>query len=88
MAKLIINDCEIEVPDGERIQEACEEQGIPFACTEGICGTCVINVVEGAENLSEPTEEEKDFLGDCVGEERLACQCTITCGKVKISDGY
>ena len=88
MAKLIINDHETEVPDGEPIQHFCEEQGIPFACTEGICGTCVIRVVEGGENLSDPTEEEKDFLGDGAGEERLACQCTIKCGTVKIADGY
>lgn len=89
MAKLVINNGdEIEIGDGESIKDCCEEAGIPFACTEGICGTCVIQVKEGGENLSSPTEEEKDFLGDDAGEERLACQCRIMCGKVKISDGY
>ncbi len=88
MAKLIINQHEVEIADGEAIKDACEEAGIPFACTEGICGTCVIQVKEGGENLSSPTEEEKDFLGDDVGDERLACQCKLRCGTVKISDGY
>ena len=85
MAKLIVNDeDEIEIADGERIKEACEEAGIPFACEEGICGTCVIEVDEGMENLSEFTEEEEDFLGD-EGNERLACQCKIKGGCVKVS---
>ena len=85
MAKLIINnDGEIEIPDGEGIKQACEDAGVPFACEEGICGTCIIEVEEGMENLSEFTEEEEDFIGD-EGEERLACQCKIKGGYVKLS---
>jgi ferredoxin len=57
---------------------------VPFACTEGVCGTCVIEVIEGKENLSDPTQEEKDFLGDGTCDERLACQCKIKSGIVKI----
>ena len=83
MAKLVLNDEEVELPDGSEIQEACEEAGLPFACTEGICGTCVIEVVEGGENLSDKTQEELDFLGDTENE-RLACQCKIKQGRVKI----
>jgi ferredoxin len=88
MAKLIFNHSgeEVELADGSRIHEACEEAGVPFACTEGVCGTCVVEVKEGMENLSDPTEEELDFLGeDGVQEERLACQCRINCGKVKLT---
>lgn len=83
MAKLIINDDEIDLPDQSPIQESCEEAGIPFACTEGICGTCVIEVESGMENLSEFNEAEQDFLGD-LDHERLACQCKIKSGTVKI----
>ena len=84
MGKLIFNEEEeIEVEDGEAIKEACEEAGIPFACEEGICGTCVIEVVEGAKNLSDYTQEESDFLGD-LGCERLACQCKLKSGTVKL----
>jgi ferredoxin len=87
MAKLIFehNDEEHELEDGSPIAECCEEGGVPFACTEGVCGTCVIEVKEGFENLSEPTQEEEDFLGEGTLDERLACQCKIKCGDVKIS---
>lgn len=84
MAKLVFEDGEtIEVADGAEIQEACEEAGIPFACTEGVCGTCVIEVDEGMENLSPFTEAEEDFLGE-LDNERLACQCKINSGTAKI----
>lgn len=86
MGKLIFEDTgdQFEVPDGEGIAEACEEAGVPFACTEGVCGTCVVEIKEGMENLSDFTQEEKDFLGE-MGNERLACQCKIKSGKVKIN---
>jgi ferredoxin len=86
MAKLIIKDTgeEIELQDGEPIAQACEDAGVPFACTEGVCGTCVIEVIEGMDNLSDFTQEEKDFLGT-LDRERLACQCKIKCGSVKLT---
>lgn len=87
MAKLIFdhNNEEIELEDGSAIAEACEEAGVPFACTEGVCGTCVIEIKEGKENLTPPTQEELDFLGDGTCNERLACQCKIKHNQVKIS---
>jgi ferredoxin len=86
MGKLIFEDTdeEYEVADGEPIATACEEAGVPFACTEGVCGTCVIEVKEGMENLSAFTQEEQDFLGS-LENERLACQCKLQGGCVKIS---
>jgi len=86
MAKLIFADTEqaVELEDGSPIAEICEEAGVPFACTEGVCGTCVIEVVEGMENLTEFTQEEEDFLGE-QDSERLACQCKIKGGRVKIN---
>lgn len=86
MAELIFdhNGESVELEDNSPIKEVCEEMGIPFACEEGICGTCVIYVEEGEANLSDPTQEEEDFLGTGT-RERLACQCKIKCGKVRIS---
>lgn len=78
-------DEEVELPDGSKIAESCEEAGVPFACTEGVCGTCVVEVLEGHENLSSPTQEEKDFLGDDAYNERLACQCTLKQGQVTLT---
>ncbi len=84
MAKLIFNESEETIlEDGSPIKEVCEESGVPFACEEGVCGTCVIEVEEGMENLSPFTQEEEDFLGE-MGCERLACQCRIKSGNVKI----
>lgn len=86
MPKLIIEDSgeEFELQENESIAASCESAGVPFACTEGVCGTCVIEVKEGMENLSEFTQEEEDFLGD-LDTERLACQCKIKSGEVKIT---
>jgi ferredoxin len=86
MGKLIFEDTgdEFEIKEGEPIAAACEEAGVPFACTEGVCGTCVIVVKEGMENLTPFTQEEEDFLGETENE-RLACQCKLRCGCVKIS---
>lgn len=84
MAKIIStdNEEEIEVNDGEPIKEACEKLGIPFACEEGICGTCMVDIIGGQENLSELTQEERDMGRD--KNHRLACQCRIEHGIVKI----
>jgi ferredoxin len=90
MAKLFFENSgeEVEIethdPDGHSIVEICEDQGVPFACTEGVCGTCVIEVLEGMEHLSPFTQEEKDFLGES-DRERLACQCRIRGGCVKVT---
>jgi ferredoxin len=86
MPKLIFDNTgeEKELPEDSPLAECCEEAGVPFACTEGVCGTCVVEVLEGMENLSELTQEEKDFLGE-QDKERLACQCRIKGGCVKLT---
>ena len=83
MAELIHDGESIEVEDGAPLKPTLEEMGVPFACEEGICGTCVIEIIEGGENLTEKTEEEEDFLGD-VENERLGCQCKLKSGKVEV----
>jgi len=95
-AKLVVLDRgkEIElgkVETGDCIKSCCEEAGVPFACEEGICGTCIIEVMEGDDNLSDYNQEEEDFLGQKPqsrkagqGVERLACQCKVRSpGEVK-----
>jgi ferredoxin len=86
MAKIIFtkSNLEVEVPDGTVLTSVCEKQGIMFACYIGVCGTCVVEVEEGMENLSERTDNETALLGDDE-KLRLACQCKITGGTVKIS---
>ena len=83
MAKLIIDDTEYDIPDGTQIADTCEEAGIPFVCSSGVCGTCQIEVLEGADNLGELTEEEEDLGMD--RNNRLSCQCSIKGGTVKVT---
>ena len=83
MAKLIIDGTEYEVPDGAKIDAICEGAGIPFSCNSGVCGTCQVEVVEGAENLGELNQEENDLGMD--RNNRLSCQCCINNGTVKIT---
>jgi ferredoxin len=72
----------IEVEDGNYIRRAAEELGVPFCCNIGRCGACIIDILEGEENLSELTEEEKEMGMN--KKQRLACQCRIKSGEVVI----
>ncbi len=81
MAKLIIDNIEYEVPDGTKIDALCESAGIPFSCNSGVCGTCQIEILEGAGNLGELNKEETDLAMD--RNHRLGCQCVIKSGIVK-----
>ncbi len=83
MAKLIIDQTTYEVPDGAQIAEQCEQAGIPFSCNSGVCGTCQIEIIEGAENLDELNREENDLAMD--RNHRLGCQCKIMQGTVKVT---
>lgn len=85
MAKIIDtkNDREIDVADGDSIKSACEKLGVPFGCQNGLCGTCMIDIDYGEDNLSELTEEEEILERD--KKHRLACQCKIKKGEVGIS---
>ena len=84
MAKLIYKKTgvEKEIPDGEKIKNVAEELGVLFGCEDGICGTCMINVIEGEKNLTDLTQPEKDLERDL--KNRLACQCKIKKGKVVV----
>ena len=83
MAKLIIDNAEHDVPDGSKIDAVCESAGIPFSCNSGVCGTCQIEILEGAENLGELNQEELDLGMD--RNNRLSCQCIIENGTVKVT---
>ena len=83
MAKVIIDNIEYEAKDGEDIAEICEKHGIPFSCNSGVCGTCQIEILEGAQNLGELNDEEKELAMD--RNHRLGCQCKIISGVVKVT---
>ena len=80
MAKLVLNGEEIDVPENEKVVDQIEEAGVPIGCSNGVCGTCEVEVLEGMENLNEMTEEEEDLGME--GNKRLGCQCMIKNGSV------
>ena len=96
MAKIIIkcDNREFEVKDGTPALDVLinEDVSIEFSCEEGICSTCECVVLEGAENLSKPTDREKDmlYLDGEDKDKRLACQFTVLKGKVVLdpSENY
>ncbi|MBI4440203.1 (2Fe-2S)-binding protein [Candidatus Woesearchaeota archaeon] len=83
MAKLVYGDIEKEVGDNSPIRDVCTDIGVPFGCRKGVCGSCAIEIQEGTENLGSKNEKEVKITK---GNERvrLACQCSITSGTVRI----
>lgn len=77
----VLEDLEVEVPHGTSLAEVVDASGadITFGCKSGTCGTCRVRVVDGLENLSPTTPEERDFLSSLEAEanERLGCQFCI-----------
>ena len=70
------------LPHNAHLSDAAELQlsGLVFGCRAGMCGICVIEVVEGRHHLSRPEESESWFLeslGHPEACKRLACQCRL-----------
>jgi ferredoxin len=78
----------VSVPVGVRVIEISEKvgAGIVYGCREGDCGTCMMKVEEGWENLSTPSIIEDKVLKDNLAGRhyRLACQAQII-GDVTVS---
>jgi len=83
MAKIIIDNITYDIPDGEQIAPACEAAGIPFSCNSGVCGTCQIRILEGADYLNDLNVEEKELSMDRT--HRLGCQCKALGGTIKVT---
>ena len=71
----------VDCPAGTKLVDLAESKGasINFSCKEGVCLTCIVNVVSGEKNLSPKTENEKSTL-EAFGakpNQRLACQVVI-----------
>ena len=80
---------ELELKENERMLDAALERDVEldYSCREGMCDSCKVRVLAGLENLSEPTKEELDMLGDDVKRGfRLSCQVLVK-GPVRIMQG-
>ena len=74
----------VDVETGGELVDICDHYfaPIPFSCRSASCGTCHIEIVEGAELLSDPEEQEEELLEILGGEgdSRLACQARVKAG--------
>jgi ferredoxin len=71
----------VNVPAGIRVIEVSEKvgAGIMYGCREGDCGTCLMEVISGMENLSVPSILEDKILREHLAGKRyrLACQAQV-----------
>jgi ferredoxin len=92
MAKATITFADINVtvtvPAGTRVIEISEKvgSGITYGCREGDCGTCMMKVTEGGNNLTEPSVLEDKVLRDNFAgkQNRLACQAQVLGGAISV----
>ncbi|HAM70145.1 MAG TPA: ferredoxin [Verrucomicrobiales bacterium] len=95
MPKLTIlpTNASAEVDPGELLIEAGEKAGIEMeaGCFNCSCGTCVVEVVSGMENLEAPTPEELDVLDQWNKDPekfRLTCCVRIRNGDVTLRQAH
>jgi len=84
--KFVKEDQEIIAADGANLREKALQNKIDLYTLKGKlmncggygqCGTCVVEVVEGMENLSPRTEVEQRKLKKKPESYRLACQALV-----------
>ena len=77
----IDEDCVLEIEECEPLIDICDvnDTPVPFSCRAGSCGTCMVEVVQGAENLSPMSDAEEILLPELTSNPRarLGCQLTI-----------
>lgn len=77
-------DKSVEVAQGGALADIADAAllPIPFSCRSASCATCHVAVLEGADLLEPPEEEEQELL-DIVGGppgSRLSCQARVKAG--------
>ena len=91
--KFLKEDREVIAADGANLRFKALENGIDIYTFMGKmmncggygqCGTCIVEIVEGMENLSERTEVENRKLKKKPDTYRLACQ-TLVYGPVSVN---
>ncbi|WP_026731793.1 2Fe-2S iron-sulfur cluster-binding protein [Fischerella sp. PCC 9605] len=90
--KFVKENKEVIAANGANLRQKALENGIDIykiwgkmmnCGGYGQCGTCIVEIVEGKENLSPPTDVEKRFLKKKPANYRLACQ-TLVNGPVSV----
>jgi ferredoxin len=78
----------VTVPAGTRVIEVSEKVGssITYGCREGDCGTCLMKITGGWNNLSEPSVLEDKILRENMAgkHNRLACLAQLLSGHISV----
>ncbi|MBI1284307.1 MAG: 2Fe-2S iron-sulfur cluster binding domain-containing protein [Thiobacillus sp.] len=81
----------VTVPAGTRLIEVSERvgAGITYSCREGECGTCIMKIVSGMENLAQRSVLEDKVLQENMAgrNNRLACQAQVLGGEIVVRPG-
>ncbi len=81
MVRVIFEGVEHDVTAPERLLDICDALRAPvsFSCRDGHCGTCVVEVLEGAELLDPCGDHERRTLAEARAPRhaRLACRATV-----------
>jgi len=79
------------VPAGTRLIEVSEQvgAGITYSCREGECGTCIMKIVSGMENLAQRSVLEHKVLQENMAgrSNRLACQAQVLGVEIVVRPG-
>ena len=74
----------VEAPDGGELRDLCDHAlaPVPFSCRSATCGTCQIEVLEGANLLEAPNRAERELLTvlGASDRDRLCCQARVRPG--------
>ncbi|HEY9802353.1 2Fe-2S iron-sulfur cluster-binding protein [Anabaena azotica] len=90
--KFVKENKEVIAADGANLRLKAIENGVDIykffgkltnCGGAGQCGTCIVEIVEGIENLSTPTDVENRMLKKKPANYRLACQ-TLVNGPVSV----
>ncbi len=80
---------EADASAGDALVDLCDERRaiVAFSCRSASCGTCRIDILEGAGLLEPPLDQELELLeifGDDPGRRRLACQARLAAGEGRL----
>jgi 2Fe-2S ferredoxin len=92
MIRFLKNQKAVSVERGTNLMAALIDAGIPVASScngEGVCAKCRLRVIEGAANLSQQNETERDLreMDGLERNERISCQVEVL-GDVTIDARY
>jgi ferredoxin len=77
-----------EEPSGGRLVDICDDTqaAVPFSCRGASCGTCRVDILEGADLVDPPDANEREILelfGDPPAR-RLACVVRVRPGSGRL----